>query len=64
MSKLSGLGNRLYTGETSINVIGRKKIWYAFSGFLVALSFVALATQGLKLGIEFKGGASYTVTKH
>ena len=63
MSKFTGLGNRLYTGETSVNVIGRKKIWYAFSGFLVALSFVALATQGLKLGIEFKGGASYTVTK-
>jgi len=62
-NRFSGLGNRLYTGETSINVIGKKKIWYAFSGLLVALSFVALATQGLKLGIEFKGGASYTVTK-
>ena len=63
MSKLTGLGGRLYTGETSINVIGHKKRWYAFSGILILLSIGALAIQGLHLGIEFKGGASYTVTK-
>ena len=63
MSKLTGLGGRLYTGETSIDIIGKKKRWYAFSGLLVVLSFAALTLQGLHLGIEFKGGASYTVTK-
>ena len=63
MSKLTGLGGRLYTGETSIDIIGKKKRWYAFSGLLIILSFAALALQGLHLGIEFKGGASYTVTK-
>jgi preprotein translocase subunit SecF len=30
---------------------------------LIVLSFAALTFQGLHLGIEFKGGASYTVTK-
>ncbi len=63
MSKLSGLGGRLYSGETSIDVIGKKKRWYAFSGLLIVLSIGALTLQGLHLGIEFKGGASYTVTK-
>lgn len=63
MSKLSGLGGRLYSGETSIDVIGQKKRWYAFSGLLILLSIGALTLQGLHLGIEFKGGASYTVTK-
>ena len=63
MSKLSGLGGRLYSGETSIDVIGKKKRWYAFSGLLILLSIGALTLQGLHLGIEFKGGASYTVTK-
>jgi preprotein translocase subunit SecF len=63
MSKLTGLGGRLYTGETSIAIIGKKKRWYAFSGLLIVLSFAALTLQGLHLGIEFKGGASYTVTK-
>ncbi|MEY2814179.1 MAG: hypothetical protein RL579_1084 [Actinomycetota bacterium] len=63
MSKLSSLGGRLYSGETSIDVIGKKKRWYAFSGLLIVLSIGALTLQGLHLGIEFKGGASYTVTK-
>lgn len=63
MSKLTGLGGRLYTGEKSIDIIGKKKRWYAFSGLLIILSIGALTLQGLHLGIEFKGGASYTVTK-
>ena len=62
-SGLSGLGGRLYSGETSLDIIGKRKIWYAFSALLIVISIGALAIQGLKLGIEFKGGASYTVTK-
>ena len=60
--KLSGLGGRLYRGETSINIIGARKKWYALSGVFVALSIFALAVQGLHLGIEFKGGSAFTVT--
>ena len=63
MSKLTGLGGRLYTGETSIDIIGKKKRWYGFSALLIVLSIGALGFQGLHLGIEFKGGASYTITK-
>jgi len=63
MSKLSGLGGRLYRGETSINIIGAKKRWYALSAIFIALSIFALATSGLKLGIEFKGGSSFTLDK-
>ena len=55
MSKFSGLGGRLYRGETSVNFIGRRRRWYALSGFFVLLSIGALAIQGLTLGIEFKG---------
>lgn len=61
MSKFSGLGGRLYRGETSVNFIGRRRRWYALSGFFVLLSIGALAIQGLTLGIEFKGGSSFTV---
>ena len=63
MASLKGLGGRLYSGETSIDVIGKKRRWYAFSGLLILVSIAALSLQGLTLGIEFKGGASYTVTK-
>ncbi|MCX6430725.1 MAG: protein translocase subunit SecF [Actinobacteria bacterium] len=63
MSKLSGLGGRLYRGETSVDFIGKRRRWYAFSGVLIVASAIALSTQGLHLGIEFKGGSSFTVTK-
>jgi preprotein translocase subunit SecF len=63
MSKFSGLGARLHSGETSIDYIGKRRRWYAISGLLVIASIAALAIQGLHLGIEFKGGSSYTVTK-
>jgi preprotein translocase subunit SecF len=57
------LGARLHSGETSIDYIGKRRRWYALSGLLVLISIGALSLQGLHLGIEFKGGSSYTVTK-
>jgi preprotein translocase subunit SecF len=60
--KLTGLGGRLYRGETSINIIGARKKWYALSAIFVALSIFSLGVQGLHLGIEFKGGSAFTVT--
>jgi len=63
MSSLSGIGGRLYRGETSIDFIGKRRRWYAISGLLILASVGALAIQGLHLGIEFKGGSSYIVTK-
>ena len=62
MLNLSGLGGRLYRGETSIDFVGKKRIWYTFSSLLILASAVTLFTQGLHLGIEFKGGSSFTVT--
>jgi len=59
----SGLGARLYTGEKSFNIIGRRKQWYGISSILVLISLGALLFSGLSLGIEFKGGSSYTVNK-
>ncbi len=62
MSSLSGLGGRLYRGETSIDFIAKRRRWYAFSGLLIIVSAIALGVQGLHLGIEFKGGSAFTVT--
>ena len=63
MSKLSGLGGRLYRGETSVDFIGKRRRWYSISAVFVLASIAALALQGLHLGIEFKGGSSFTVNK-
>jgi len=63
MSKLSGLGGRLYRGETSVDFIGRRRRWYSISALFILASIGALTLQGLHLGIEFKGGSSFTVNK-
>ena len=61
--KLSGLGGRLYRGETSLNIIGSRKKWYLLSTVFILLSMFTLGAKGVSLSIEFKGGSSFTVTK-
>ena len=36
--------------------IGRRNLWFAISGTVLAISLGALAFKGLNLGIDFKGG--------
>jgi preprotein translocase subunit SecF len=62
MGRVSQLGNRLYTGERSIDFVGRKWLWYATSGLIVLLAVVGLSIKGLNYGIEFTGGTQYKVT--
>jgi len=52
---------RLYHGETSFDFMGRKRLWFVMSGIVIALGLVSLVTQGLNLGIDFKGGVSWQV---
>jgi preprotein translocase subunit SecF len=63
MAKFSGLGGRLYSGETSFNIVENRKRWYSISAVFLLISLGALIVQGLHLGLEFKGGASYTLNK-
>jgi preprotein translocase subunit SecF len=63
MSTLSGIGGRLYRGETSIDFIGKRRRWYGISGLVIILSAIVFGTQGLHLGIEFKGGSEFSITK-
>lgn len=63
MSKFSGLGGRLYRGEVSVDFIGQRRRWYSISALFILASIGALSLQGLHLGIEFKGGSSFTVNK-
>ena len=40
--------------------MGRRRIWFAISGVVVALSILAIAVNGLNLGIDFRGGTQLT----
>lgn len=55
-------GNALYTGEKSINFIGKRRVWYVVSAVLIVLSIVGvIARGGFAFGIEFTGGSQFQV---
>lgn len=39
-------------------IIANRKLYFAFSGVLIAVSIAALIVWGLKIGIDFTGGTS------
>jgi preprotein translocase subunit SecF len=51
---------RVYRGETNIDFIGRRRLWFAISAVLVLGCLVTLLTRGLNYGIEFEGGVQIT----
>lgn len=55
---MTGRLSRLYRGETQIDFMGRKKLWFAISAVLVLGSVALLVLNGLNYGIEFEGGVS------
>jgi preprotein translocase subunit SecF len=63
MGKFSRLGNNLYTGQRSVDFVGRKWLWYGVSLLIVLLAVLGLSVKGLNYGIEFTGGSQYTVSK-
>jgi preprotein translocase subunit SecF len=61
MSRVKGLGHRLYSGEVSYDFIGRRRTWYAISGIILLVAVGGVLLRGLNLGIEFRGGAAFTL---
>ena len=57
---MSGRLRRLYQGESEIDFIGKRKLWFTISGSLVLICLVLLVGKKLNLGIEFEGGVSIT----
>ena len=55
------LASRLYHGETSYDIVGRRRLWFTISAALVVISLISLVVPGLNFGIDFKGGAVFRV---
>jgi SecD/SecF fusion protein len=43
-----------------VDFIGKRRLWFAISGTVVAVAIAALGIRGLNLGIDFKGGTQIT----
>ncbi len=62
MASFAKLGNDLYTGKRSFDIVGRRKLWYTISAALILLSLVGLLGRGINFGIEFRGGSEFRVS--
>jgi preprotein translocase subunit SecF len=47
---------RLYTGTGAFEVVGRRKLWFAISGLIVAIAVASILLRGFTFGIDFQGG--------
>jgi preprotein translocase subunit SecF len=64
MSRLDNfrtLGNRLYSGETNVEIVGRRKRWFASFGIVVLVALLGLGVRGLHFSVDFTGGTVLTV---
>ena len=56
-----GLATRLYHGETNIDFIGRRKLWFLISGIAIVVSLLGIGLRWFNLGIDFEGGVVWEV---
>ncbi len=59
--KQYGRFGRLYHGLTTVDFVGRRKIWFTVSIAIIVIGLGSLAIRGFNLGIDFKGGSSWEV---
>ncbi len=57
-----GAFRRLYRGQTSFDFIANRRRWFGISAVIIVAGILSLGIRGLNLGIDFKGGQSWTVT--
>lgn len=52
---------RLYTGTGAFEVMGKRKLWFAVSGLMVAIALASMLLRGFTFGIDFEGGTKVSM---
>lgn len=55
---MSGFLRKLSRGETKIDFVGRRRLWFRISAVVIVISVGFLVIRNLNLGIEFRGGTT------
>ena len=56
-----GRFRRLYYGESRVDFVRRRRLWFAISAIVISAGAISLGVRGLNFGIDFVGGTSWTV---
>jgi SecD/SecF fusion protein len=59
--RFMGASAQKMAGWQMFDAVGKRRIWFAIAGVLIALSIGSLIFKGLNLGIDFRGGTQLTV---
>src|SRR5688572_19244094 len=54
-------GNDLYSGATSYDIVGRRRMWFWIFGAVAILCLALVGIRGLNPGIEFRGGSQFVL---
>jgi preprotein translocase subunit SecF len=58
---VTSFGRKIYSGQLSLTIIERRRRWFVIAGVILLTSIAVLGFRGLNLGIEFRGGADFTI---
>jgi len=61
--RFMGASGQPHAKWLQIDYMGKKRLWFAISGTVVAICILSLGIKGLNLGIDFEGGSQVTVAK-
>ena len=64
MSRFASLGNQLYTGERSLDVVGRQRRWYAISGVILVASLILRQVVAVQRSVGVRLARAVGVTAH
>jgi preprotein translocase subunit SecF len=59
VGRLPGFFGRLYRGEVTFDIVGRRKRWYTISGVLLLVCVLSFGLRGFNWGVEFRGGTTF-----
>jgi SecD/SecF fusion protein len=61
--RFMGASGQAHAKWLQIDYMGKKVLWFAISGTVVAICVLSLGIKGLNLGIDFEGGTQVTVAQ-
>jgi preprotein translocase subunit SecF len=63
-TRLTRLGNGLYTGEKSFDFVGKRMLWYGIGvGLVLFMVVTTILRGGFVFGMEFRGGSEFRVSQ-